>query len=394
MDKSIDNIKGNKCLIVANEIGIGAPGIVFETIIKELSKKFTISIISPSVKKGSLPLNVEVLPSVGKGFERVRLTMLSFKVFGKNLLDHYWLWRQKKIIDEDEIKSVSVIISFVSNEHYKGLILGHYLSKKYNKKWLVYSVDAIPAPIEWTNDHKYRDNTIKYVRKYLLESDAFFSSNPQMLAYQLNLLANYKGYSGVVFTPIKNTEMVVSGEVHKSDTTILYTGSIYGPRKIDTIIEGFKLFLAKKPQSKIIFVGCRQTKVLEAYSDLIKEGKIEIHGFSSDLSSYYKEADILLDVNAYFDNDVFLSSKIINYLPVQKVILSVTGENSPTRICFQDDDTIIHCKHDSMEVKDMLIKAANMSNNDYRVREKHFEMISVSSVTSELVKTINRMSVI
>ena len=112
------------------------------------------------------------------------------------------------------------------------------------------------------------------------------------------------------------------------------------------------------------------------------------------MSSYYKEADILLDVNAYFDNDVFLSSKIINYLPVQKVILSVTGENSPTRICFQDDDTIIHCKHDSMEVKDMLIKAANMSNNDYRVREKHVEMMSVSSVTSELVKTINRMSVI
>ena len=284
-----------------------------------------------------------------------------------------------------------MIITFLSNEHYKSLILGHFLAKKYSKKWIVYSVDAIPAPLNWTKDKCYRNRTITFINKYLKDCDAFFSSNPQMLKYQIDVLGINKEYVGVVYTPIRCDKVIKNSDNEINNVTILYTGSIYGPRKVESVLEGFRLLLNDIPNAKLIFVGCRNVKCFKQYIDLINRNSIEIHGYTNKLDEFYKKASILLDINAYFENDVFLSSKIINYLPIIKPIVSVTGLNSPTRLTFTKDNTIIHCSHDKEAIYESFKRAITIINDNGNSRYIYLEKFSKRQVIVDFVDIVNKL---
>ena len=88
----------------------------------------------------------------------------------------------------------------------------------------------------------------------------------------------------------------------------LYTGGIYGPRKKEMLIEGFRLLLRELPAAKLVFVGSGDSSFFREAQDLIDSESLVLHPFILDLYPFYKEATALIDINAYFDNDVFLSS--------------------------------------------------------------------------------------
>ena len=56
---------------------------------------------------------------------------------------------------------------------------------------------------------------------------------------------------------------------------------------------------------------------------------IEFFGYTRDLLPFYAEADLLIDIDADIENDVFISSKFFNYLMINRKILCITGKNSP-----------------------------------------------------------------
>lgn len=379
-----------KCLIIASDIGISAPGIVYETIVKELTKYMDVSLIALQYREGA-KLPVSVLPHAERGFEHYKVERYFFSFFGRNLLDDFWLCRQKFQINSENIKQQDFIISFASFHHYKGILLGHYLSKKYNKKWVIYSVDAIPAPIGWVKNDRFYRNTRRFITNYISQCDAFFSSNQQMLDYQIGHIKDFKGKSGVLYTPIRTDNAIADLEyVQGNQPVFLYTGGIYGPRKVDALIEGFRLFLKEHSLAKLVFVGLNSNNAFEKYQNLINNKSVQVYGFSNNLLQYYQEASVMIDINAYFDNDVFLSSKIVNYLPLRKPIISITGLNSPSRNIFVDDPTIIHCKHDASDIYDAMSKAIQFSKNeDWEPRQKYINLFSVEHVIDDLLSFLN-----
>lgn len=379
----------SKCLIIANDIGFSAPGVVYETILTELSQIYEIKIIVPQIKKNCLPSNVKIINSIPIGINKYRITLYSFLLFGYNVFDKIWVRRQLDRMNHIEIIDTDIIISFVSNEHYKSLLLGYELSKRHHKKWIVYSVDAVPAPIRWTNDKSYYNRTIKFFNKYIENSDALFSSNKQMLKYQLSNYSDYKGLTGIVYTPIRSNVLNSLGD-NTGTPIILYTGNIYGPRKISTVLDGFRLLLKDYPTAKLIFVGVKRINgKIKNHLDLISNGNIEFHNYTSDLTSYYKVATVLLDINAYFDNDVFLSSKIINYLPFYKPIVSITGLGSPCRKTFTEDSSIIHSTHDPKEIYVAFHKAISLKEINKEERSQYIKMFEVKNCIKDLVSTIS-----
>ena len=117
---------------------------------------------------------------------------------------------------------------------------------------------------------------------------------------------------------------------------------------------------------------------------------IEIHPFTRDLDPFYKNATALIDIDADLENDVFLSSKIVNYLNINRIIISETGLNSPSRHLFKEISSIIHCDHNSDELYEAMIKSNLIrSNISYEDRLAAIEIFSVEKNIEKFEKIVN-----
>jgi glycosyltransferase involved in cell wall biosynthesis len=378
-----------KILVITENVGRTAPGIVFERLIHGLSSFHQIDLLTadydPSIDLSNLEKIViskkkEIHPRIFKFF-------LSF--LGVNLFDRFWANDAVKKINNNTVQ-YDLVLSFLSFQHYAALIAGTYFCKKYNVKLAAYSVDAIPAPIGWLNHDRYYLGLDKMIEKYLSKVDAFFSSNPQMLEYQLKKITPKTVFlSDVVY----NSGVVNSIEYPKIsyvNNNFLYTGGIYGVRKAEYLLQGFEKLLEEYPDSRLIFVGSHllASTLLSVKPQTID--KIEIVPFTKDLTEYYRKATALIDIDADIENDVFLSSKMTNYIMINRMIISETGTNSPSRHLFKGIDSILQCGHDSDQIceamKKVIIKKESI---DFSDRKVVMELFDIDNIVSKLNINLN-----
>lgn len=382
--------KEKELLIIASDIGRTAPGIVYKTILNQLAKEYHVNLITPTICEEKLSAKIRIIPSYRIIVLRNAIENMMIQIFGTNPVQKFWAWIQMKSIPSELIAKTDLIVSFISFHHYGSVMLGSKLASKYGKKHIVYSVDAIPAPMGWITNSIYYVRTQKLINRYLSQADAFFSSNEQMLSYQISLASDFEGDRGVLYTPIRENALFSINRKVTSRPVFLYTGGLYGPRKYDTVIEGFKLFIRKHPNAILRFVGSGPMSKFKKYSCLIETGNIEICSYSSDLLEHYNQATVLIDINAYFDNDVFLSSKIINYLPIKKPIISITGDNSPSRNVFRKDSSIIHSHHNPTEICDAMELSISIDKIGHD-RNCYIDQFSVENCLTSFRCCINTM---
>lgn len=381
-----------KILIITENIGKTSPGIVFERLVYALSLKHDIDLLvadyNPSINLSKLS-NVR---SFKKKNIHPRIDRFFLTYFGFNPFDSFWAWKITKAINETEIVKYDVILSFLSFNHYIPLIAGSYLSRKYNKKFAVHAVDAVPAPLGWLNDNKYYAGLWKMVGNYLSYADGFFSANLKMLEYQLNgFLSKEELLSDVIYNPTFGTfhYLPLNNEIGNQ---FIFTGGIYSVRKADFVIQGFEKLLDIYPNSKLLFIGTREESL--SFQKVKREtvNKIEVIPYTDNLKPYYMNATALIDIDAAIDNDVFLSGKITDYLMVNRVIISQTGVNSPSRHLFKDIDSIIQCDHDSDQIFEAMKKSIAVKELvDFNDRNKVIELFKLENVVEKLNKALEKL---
>lgn len=369
-----------RILIIASQVGKTAPGIVFERLIKGLSLHYEIDVItsnySPNINLDGVK-NVSVI-SLGLGNRYRTLERILTSSFNINIIDIIWAYRAKnKCFTQYEL-----IFSFSSFHNLYSLIAGTKIASKQKIKHFAYFVDAIPAPNGWIPMNSYFNGVKRIINKYLGLVDGFFAANQKMLNYQLSTFKHKNNLvSGVIYNPSNN---IVTENYEKNDDSkhvFLYTGGVYGLRTPYYVIEAFKEVLKAHPNSKLVFVGTNLSdKYLENCSEYEKK-KIVIVPYVNDLTEYYKSATALIDIDANIDNDVFLSSKITNYLFINRIIISVTGKNSPSREIFRNIPSIFQTSHDVEEIAFAMIRSINNSHNadfnDREVIQKKFSLLNV-----------------
>lgn len=378
-----------KILIITANVGRTAPGIVFERIIYGLSSFHEIDLLTsdyePSVDLSKLS-NI-IISNKYSIHPRINKLFLSFLCV--NPIDCFWAWKSIKKIKKDNISQYDLVFSFLSFQHYAAMIAGNYVCKKHNKKLAIYSVDAIPAPIGWLNDDRYYKGIKKMIANYLGEVDAFFSSNRQMLGYQLTNFSPKKNVlTEVVFNPSYG-EFKIFPINNEEIYRFVYTGGIYGVRKADYLLNAFEKLLKIYPNSKLIFVGSQlpSLSLSELEPETIK--KVEIVPFTKDLSQYYKSSTALIDIDADLENDVFLSSKMTNYLMINRVIISETGINSPSRHLFKNIDSIIQCDHDADQICEAMKKTIITKYSvDFNDRIAIMKLFKLENIIGKLNKNL------
>lgn len=380
-----------KILIFAENVGGTAPGIVFGRLIKGLSYENEVTVLAANVElEKELPEVKEIILSP-KSDIHPRIFTLLITIFGSSPYDWYWAVKSNFKLKKQVNNEFDIVFSFLSYGHFAGLVAGHNFSIKHNIKHAVYSVDAIPPPVGWLKyDHYYR-NLRKSIGRYLKSVSFLFSLNQQMLNYQLKtFIPAKKLISGVIYTPGLNTRKIFLNTGKPVTNNFVYTGGIYGLRKADYLISAFRILLETYPNSKLQFIGTQfLPEVLDSINDLLNK-QIEIFPYTRDLDPYYKEATALIDIDADIENDVFLSSKMPNYLMINRIIISETGLNSPSRQLFKGINSIYQCEHKPDQLCVAMKKAIEMNNAvSFNDRDSVVKLFQIDNIIKELNQTLN-----
>ncbi|MEO6852044.1 MAG: hypothetical protein ABI166_15485 [Mucilaginibacter sp.] len=349
-----------RILIIAMNVGRTAPGIVYERLIHGLSKVHTIDVLTSDFNPSIELKTVNKIISIKRNAVNRRFNTLSFLTLGINLIDWFWTRKAVSHLKKQGLDNYDLVFSFVAYNNFAPLIAGDTIARSLNIKHMVYAVDALPPPIGWLEDDLFYKKLKGFISEYVSKVDGIFSANEKMLTYQLT---NFKHKTNLITGVIYNPSF---GDVqnytptHGDVNTFLYTGGIYGPRKCDYILAAFKKILIEYPNSVLEFVGSIVPEKAMAIFNLDERKKVLISPFANDLTSYYERSTALLDIDADLPDDIYLSSKMVNYIKINRIIITETGINSPSRGLFKDIPSIIQCNHNVDEIAGAMRKAIQL----------------------------------
>ena len=367
--------------MIAKNVGRIAPGIVAERLIEGLSLIHEVDVLSADYDPSSSLKQVKTIIKLRYRdiHPRINRTIISF--FSINPMDIYFSKRMVNAMSE----KYDCIFTFVSSDHFVSLLIGNALAKKFNIKHYAHFLDAIPAPGGWTKNKFFFRGVKRFMSKNLPKVNGLFSTNQQMLDYQLSLFRPQRNIvTEVVFNPGFG-KIVEYNDCTAGNNTFLFTGGIYGYRTPKHILEAFKRILRDYPNSTLEFVGSQLSADSFQIFAPSEMSKIIIHPYARDLSSFYERSIALLDIDADLPDDVFISSKMVNYLSINRIIISVTGEKSPSRKLFGGLPSIIQVKHNTEEVYEAMRTAIRLrTTGSFADRLKIIEMFGINSIIQKI----------
>ena len=137
-----------------------------------------------------------------------------------------------------------------------------------------------------------------------------------------------------------------------------------------------------------MFVGDIAPAFVDELKKLTSQGIAEILPFHSNLDSFYAVSDILLDIGGDMDNDIFLSSKLISYLPLERPILAISGVPSPARDVAKDCVSIVHARNDGAEIEEGILKCIQLIGKNIDDRTSLLEEFKIETTALKLFNDI------
>ena len=375
-----------KIVIIADNLGNNAPGVVFKNILSGLSKKIDFDIITSTMDyRAPLDHKGYVNYVSQKKISSWRIRTLLFNIFGFYHTQKKWAKDIQNILNTG---SYDVVISFMSSTFYASVMAADFFSAHRKIKHICYCVDAVPAPFPWEKEGMYSSAMKRCVKRYMQRVNILCMTNQEMLSYELGIIGNPIIKPIVLPNPPKET-IFQNWPTTEITPSFAYAGKIYGARNPDALLNGFKMLLKNHPTAKMIFIGSCNLDIYikEHFSDI--QNNIEFIPYTTDLDQIYRKCAALIDVNANIDHDVFLSSKIISYLPYNRLIISESGNGSPVRSVFRTSQTILHVHHSAKEYYDaMEFCLNNIGSIDYSERKVYLKHMDINAATNTLIKQI------
>ncbi|UZR92542.1 glycosyltransferase [Chondrinema litorale] len=234
---------------------------------------------------------------------------------------------------DDFLRSNKVDVILATGEPFILFKYAALLSKKYKTPWIADYRDC------WTNnpslkgagkmDRWLNEKHFRKIEKKLIESCKLITTAAPSYKNDIALLH-----------PKKNIEVVLNGydvkeqsAIVKPDSnkfTISYAGIIYPHQKLETFLDGLKLFLNEMQDVEVYFYGLKfYPEMVERVRQSIAE-KLDSITFTEripyeEIHTKLKESHLLLLLSA--KNMNWLNAKIFDYLQANRKILLVENDN-------------------------------------------------------------------
>ena len=202
-----------------------------------------------------------------------------------------------------------------------------HLHRRYRRPWTMHLSDPLPSPwdlpgsrpyraaVRWMNTHASSCRRMTFVTREALEfQERAMNMSIASRAFVLNHVAPASAH--LPAKPLGGTRVLT------------YVGSFYGHRMPDALLLGFKHYLATHGPAELHFAGTDPVIVGPAIRRQGLESSVKILPRTTQVERHLAESDLLIAVDAFHGAPVFISTKLVEYLMVNRPVLLISPPGS------------------------------------------------------------------
>lgn len=297
-------------------------------------------------------------------------------------IDHFWIWKAKKEVK----KLLKVFVPdfvYCRSSPIDPFPVGVYSKKRFNSKLLLHFTDPIPSISEYPRRTLYIKNLSKNVSSYIKYADKLSFGTKEMLEYEEKLLRQrLKDISFVSPDAVSNALLYNVDKPKGKPLTLVYLGSICKSRNPWPLFNALKKCYEHDGINLEIYSG--NMLISSEYSSFIK-----FIGRTHDIHSALGQADILvdLDIDESYGRNVFISSKLKDYLLINRPILSIASPDSPTRRLLDGLKTVVVVDNNEYSIIRGINQIRSMVFIDeyYKERCEVIDIFSPKNIVSNII---------
>jgi hypothetical protein len=237
-----------------------------------------------------------------------------------------------------------------------------------------------------------------FVRQIVEASAAITFTNSEALAYQERILSLPIKDRAFVLNHIAPEPVFFPDHERSDEATLVYAGTFSGKRTARPLLKGFALYLQYSPSSSFYFVGPQASAILPEACRLKIAERIKIWPWVKNPRTFFEQASILVAVDSADGEAVFLSTKLIEYLVVNRPVLLLSPRESPgaqltQRFC---STVKLVCNENARAICEGMIflKYTKSDKDEYLDRFKIMEEFNGSAVAALFLREAVRRGII
>lgn len=305
----------------------------------------------------------------------------------KDTLEYQFVWRRRafrkscKIIETNSVDWIYCRTSPID-----AFQVGDKLKRKYGVKELLHFTD--PVPSEFSTFNQYILNRLINKYKDIIErADLLSFGTIEMQRHEQKLFDMNLSKKAFVSPDAAKSPVFVSlppKEGIEDSIILVYLGSIAGYRNPLPLFHAVDSLRTEGYNVKLLVYSVRPVSI--KYDS---EG-IYYCGRTPHVEQALQQADILIDLDVKMKNSPFISSKIKDYIRVNRPIVAITQKNSPTYNATDGLSTIVLVENEESVIRTAIIKALSFGNNPEQYHERQ-ELLNYFSPQVVVSTIINRM---
>jgi len=225
------------------------------------------------------------------------------------------------------------------------------------------------------------------------EATAATFTTHQAMTYQQEVLSVDLEKKSFVLNHIAPPPAFLPRRPPGEERTYSYFGGFYGKRTASALLEGFALHLRSAPNSRFICAGTSPQAVLPDAERLGISAAVKVCSRVDDIRPLMAETDVLVSVDAASGPPVFLSTKLVEYLVVNRPVLLISPARSPgAALARRFERTVIHVSREDPEaIADGLNRAGETQAEDpeYAARFARMDEFSAHVVARRFLDEIS-----
>lgn len=309
-----------------------------------------------------------------------------YRILIKDELKNYnWIKRAYRegcrIINEKEVDCI-----YCRTSPLEACEVGYKLKKKTGIKTLLHFTD--PEPSEFVIKNKIvLKRAIEHYKTIISSVDLISFGTNEMKLHQENLFGYCFGEKSFVSPDVSRdtTMRFMSKSVEPTKRIIVYLGSFGNYRNPIPLFKAVDSLNEKGVSLQLnIYSKCPRT--ITYHSD-----NIVFHGTVVDIDIPLQTADVLVDIDADFENNPYLSSKIKDYIPVNRPILVVSKPNTPVYNLAKNRHSFMLVSNDEYSIEKGLIMSLNYGYNMEKYSDR-IELINIFSPRNVVKSLINKLN--
>lgn len=313
----------------------------------------------------------------------VEKVLCNWRFFGNN----YHLFWQARVWRRNLPEDVNVI--YGRSMPLSGCLAAWRLVKRSGLPLFIHFSDPVLSP--W-----YRPSPMplrllrRYYGKLVSAASGISFVTPDAIAYSEQAMGIRLTKKSFVLPHVAPAPLLLGPKPDSSAPTFLYAGRFYGARTPEKLLAGFAKFLEWSPKAIFRFLGPESECILPAASRLGISSSIEVLPFTRDVTSAFRDADVLVALDAFHGAPVFMSTKIIEYLVTDRPVLLLSQPNSPAaRLASRFPETALNAGEGADEIASAMRRLLSpVDDAAYQRRLDAMEEFSPSRVARSLMETI------